>query len=67
MHDHPVLQLDGLQRRLVSEYGLGFQDYLRAIPYMFYPLAMMLLCLLLALGVFPKLGVLRLYAQRGQP
>ena len=67
VHDHPVLQLDGLQRRLVSEYGLGFQDYLRAIPYMFYPLAMMLLCLLLALGVFPKLGVLRLYAQRGQP
>ena len=49
---------------LVSEYGLGFQDYLRAIPYMFYPLAMMLLCLLLALGVFPKLGVLRQAYQR---
>ncbi len=49
---------------LVSEYGLGFQDYLRAIPYMFYPLAMMLLCLLLALGVFPKLGVLKQAYQR---
>ena len=49
---------------LVSEYGLGFQDYLRAIPYMFYPLAMMLLCLLLALGVFPKLGVLKHAYQR---
>lgn len=49
---------------LVSEYDLGFQDYLRAIPYMFYPLAMMLLCLLLALGVFPKLGVLKQAYQR---
>ena len=33
---------------LVSEYDLGFQDYLRAIPYMIYPLCMMLLCLPLA-------------------
>ena len=31
---------------------------------MFYPLAMMLLCLLLALGVFPKLGVLKQAYQR---
>ena len=44
---------------LVGEYGLGFQDYLRAIPRMIYPLCMILLCLLLALGVFPKIGPLR--------
>lgn len=31
---------------------------------MFYPLAMMLLCLLLVLGVFPKLGVLKQAYQR---
>lgn len=43
---------------LVSEYGLGFGDYLRAIPYMLYPLCMMLVCLLLAVGAFPKAGVL---------
>ena len=35
---------------LISAHGLGFSDYVRAIPYMFYPLGMMLLCLLLAVG-----------------
>lgn len=39
MHDRPVFQLDGLHRGLVSEYGLGFGDYLRAIP-VFVPLAL---------------------------
>ena len=49
---------------LISEYDLGFGDYLRAIPYMLYPLCMMLLCLLLAVGVFPKLGPLKQAYQR---
>lgn len=30
--------------------------YIHAIPYMFYPIAAIICCLLLALGVFPKLG-----------
>lgn len=51
---------------LVSEYDLGFQDYLRAIPYMIYPLCMMLLCLLLAVGAFPKIGPLKRAYQRVQ-
>lgn len=51
---------------LVSEYGLDFGDYLRAIPFMIYPLCMMLLCLLLALGLFPKVGVLKKSYQRVQ-
>ena len=49
---------------LISEYDLGFGDYLRAIPYMLYPLCMMLLCLLLAVGAFPKLGPLKQDYQR---
>lgn len=44
---------------LVGEYGLGFQDYLHAIPRMIYPLCMIVLCLLLALGVFPRVGPLK--------
>lgn len=44
---------------LISEFGLGFGDYLKAIPFMFYPLCMMLFCLLLAVGVLPKTGVLK--------
>ena len=45
---------------------IGFGDYLRAIPYMIYPLGMMLLCLLLAVGAFPKLGGLKRAYQRVQ-
>ena len=45
---------------LISDFGLGFDDYLRAVPFMFYPLAMILLSLLLALGAFPKVGGQRL-------
>lgn len=44
---------------LMSEQGLGFQDYLKALPFMFFPLLMILLCLLLALGLFPKVGNLK--------
>lgn len=51
---------------LISDFGLGFNDYLQAIPFMFYPLAMMLLSLLLALGVFPKVGGLKQAYQRVQ-
>lgn len=51
---------------LISAHGLGFRDYVRAIPYMFYPLGMMLLCLLLAVGAFPKLGGLKRAYQRVQ-
>ena len=39
---------------LISAHGLGFSNYVRAIPYMFYPLGMMLLCLLLAVGPSPS-------------
>ena len=49
---------------LIPEYDLVFGDYLRAIPYMLYPLCMMLLCLLLAVGAFPKLGPLKQAYQR---
>ena len=51
---------------LISDFDLGFSDYLQAIPFMFYPLAMMLLSLLLALGVFPKVGGLKRAYQRVQ-
>ena len=44
---------------LISDFGLGFDDYLRAVPFMFYPLAMILLSLLLALGALPRVGGLK--------
>ncbi len=44
---------------LLSEYDLNFGDYVRAIPFMFYPILMVALCLLVALGLFPRIGVLK--------
>lgn len=44
---------------LLGEEGLVYGDYLSAIPFMFYPLLMILSCLLLALGLLPKAGELK--------
>ncbi|WP_160666946.1 Na+/H+ antiporter NhaC family protein [Colidextribacter sp. OB.20] len=39
-----------------GEYGWTFSDYVHAIPFMFYPIVALLICLLLGLGVIPKAG-----------
>lgn len=47
-----------------AEQGLGMEDYIRAIPLMFYPICAILISLLLALGRFPRIGELkRAYAR----
>lgn len=43
----------------MSEQGLGFGDYVRALPYMFFPIIAILVCLLVALGVIPKVGLIK--------
>lgn len=44
---------------LLTEEGLGFDEYVQAIPFMFYPVLAAAVCLLLACGLFPKVGVLK--------
>jgi len=44
---------------LLKEQGLGFDEYVQAIPFMFYPMLACGLCLLIACGLFPKVGVLK--------
>lgn len=44
---------------LLSEQGMDFGGYVKAIPYMFYPLAAVLMCFLVAVGALPKVGMLR--------
>ena len=41
---------------LLSEQGLGYSDYFAALPFMFYPIAGVIICVLLAAGAFPKIG-----------
>ncbi len=44
--------------------GLDFGDYLRAIPYMFFSIASVLISLLLILGVIPKFGQMKMAYER---
>lgn len=43
----------------MTEQGLGFTDYVRALPYMFFPIIAILVCLLVAVGVIPKVGLIK--------
>lgn len=43
----------------IAEQGLGFADYVRALPYMFFPIIAIVVCLLVGLGVIPKVGLIK--------
>ncbi|MBR5315771.1 MAG: hypothetical protein IKU44_03175 [Firmicutes bacterium] len=49
---------------LLSEHDFGFTDYLKGMPFMFYPILMAILCMLLALGIVPKIGAMKQSYQR---
>ncbi|WP_419026066.1 Na+/H+ antiporter NhaC family protein [Emergencia sp.] len=49
---------------LISQHGLSFSNYIAAIPYMFYPFIMVIICILLGTGIMPKLGTLKESYQR---
>ncbi|MGI6733851.1 MAG: Na+/H+ antiporter NhaC family protein [Anaerovoracaceae bacterium] len=44
---------------LLSEQGLTYADYVKAIPFMLYPIITPVICLLLAVGAIPKVGPLK--------
>lgn len=44
---------------LLQDQGFGFADYMKGLPFMFYPILMAILCILLALGVIPKVGAMK--------
>ena len=44
---------------ITETYGIGLMEYIQTVPMMIFPLMEIVLCLLLALGVFPKLGILK--------
>lgn len=43
----------------IGEQGLAFSDYLRAIPYMFFPWVAIVVCLFVGLGIIPKVGKMK--------
>lgn len=48
----------------LAEHGLGFSDYVRALPYMFFPIISIVVCLLVAVGIIPKVGIIKKAYQR---
>lgn len=42
-----------------AEQGMAAADYIKAIPFMFYPICAIIISLLLAVGCFPQLGELK--------
>ena len=44
---------------IASEFDVSLSDYIKGIPYMWFPIFMVVLCVLTAAGVFPKLGNLK--------
>lgn len=67
----PLTSWTGFTISLTEQYGIGLTEYVKSIPMMVFPLLSMALCLLLALGIFPKFGNLKRAYQRveqgGQP
>jgi len=51
---------------LISEQGLGFSDYLTAIPFMYLPIFTIIVCLFVACGIIPKVGLLKRSYERVQ-
>lgn len=55
----PFTSWIGFTLGLIGEFNMGFTEYVKAIPFMIYPILIMILCMLLGLGVLPKVGALK--------
>lgn len=44
---------------IASEYNVTMTDYISGIKYMWFPILMVIICILLAAGIFPKIGNLK--------
>lgn len=44
---------------LISQQGLGYSDYINALPYMFYPVITIAICVLMDLQLLPKMGTIK--------
>ncbi len=60
----PFTSWSGFGIGITSEFGMSFSDYVSAIPFMFYPIATVVICLLLALGIFPRIGNMKIAYNR---
>ncbi len=55
----PFSSWAGFHIGLISEQGLGFVDYAKAMPFMFFPIVATVMCLLVDLNIIKKHGPLK--------
>ena len=55
----PFSSWTGFSVGLLSEQGYFYNDYLASLPFMFYPIVSVAICLLLVAGAFPKIGAMK--------
>ena len=60
----PFSSWGGFHIGLISEEGLGFVDYAKAIPFMFFPILSTLMCLLIDVNIIKKHGPLKAAYER---
>lgn len=60
----PVSSWSSFMIGMLATQNLDFGNYVGAIPYMFYAFITVILCLLIAVGVFPKIGTLKASYER---
>ncbi|MBR6473790.1 MAG: hypothetical protein IKS99_08735 [Firmicutes bacterium] len=60
----PFSSWAGFHIGLISEEGLGFTEYAKAIPFMFFPIVAVIACLLIDVGFIKKHGLLKEAYQR---
>lgn len=55
----PVSSWSAFMIGMLATQDLGFENYAKAIPYMFYAIITVIMCFLIAVGVIPKFGTLK--------
>lgn len=55
----PVSSWSSFMIGMLATQNLSFSNYVGAIPFMFYAFITVILCLLIAVGLFPKIGTLK--------
>ncbi len=55
----PIASWSAFAVGVMGDQKLTFSDYLHSLPYMFFPILCVVICLLVAIGVIPKVGALK--------
>lgn len=55
----PIASWSAFAVGIMGDQDLNYGDYIHSLPYMFFPILCVVICLLVAIGVVPKVGALK--------